>query len=201
MFRTRWSRLYTIAALLLLTGCASTQMQSTWTNPEAQPIRFDKTLAVFMSPQEGVRRAAEDRLVERIGPARSAASYTVLSAAELNDVEAAKQKVRAAGFDGAVVMRVIGTRQEQTYVPPAYYGRHWGGYWSRGWREVYEPGYLRTDTFVRVETNVYSLADDKLIWSGISETFDPTETTRMVDEVADAAAEEMTRRGLLVPRQ
>jgi hypothetical protein len=29
---------------------------------------------------------------------------------------------------------------------------------------AYDPGYLRTDKLVSVETNVYQVADEKLIW-------------------------------------
>jgi len=202
MFDTTWARLCALgAAVLLLAGCAATTMESSWTNPEAKPISFKRTLVVFMSPNEGVRRPAEDRLVQRIGPERSAPSYTLLNVAEIDDVEKAKAKVRAAGFDGAVVMRIIGKRQEVTYQPPAYYDRYWGGYHARGWGAVNDPGYLRTDTIVSVETNVYSLADDTLIWSGVSESFDPRSTTAMVDSVADAAAEELRRRGLLAEKK
>jgi len=197
MIDTTWSRICAVGAVLLLAGCAATTLESTWTNPQAKPISFQRTLVVFMSPNEATRRSAEDRLVARIGPQRSAPSYTLLTKAEIDDVEKAKQKVRAAGFDGAVVMRVIGKREEVSYQPPAYYDRYWGGYYARGWGSVYDPGYLRTDTIVSVETNVYSLADDMLIWSGVSESFDPRSTTAMVDSVADAAAEEMRSRGLL----
>jgi hypothetical protein len=186
--------------LVLLSGCASTTFKSTWSDPQAEPIRFQRTLAVFMSPNEGVRRASEDRLVQLIGPARSAASYTLLSREDLEDKERAKEKVRAAGFDGAVVMRVIGERQEVTYEPPTYYRGYWGGYHARGWGTVYDPGYMRTDTIVSVETNVYSLAEDKLLWSGVSETFDPRDTVNMVNEIAEAAAKRMRERGLLPPK-
>ena len=196
------SRIVSVGLLMaLLSGCATTTFRSTWSDPQAKPVRFQRTLAVFMTPNEGERRASEDQLVQFIGPARSTASYTLLSRADLDDTDRAKEKVRAAGFDGAVVMRVIGERQEVTYEPPTYYRGYWGGYHSRGWGTVYDPGYLRTDTIVSVETNVYSLAEDKLIWSGVSETFDPNDTPRMVTEIAEAAAKQMRERGLLPPAQ
>jgi hypothetical protein len=185
-----------LGIVFLLSGCATTTFKSTWADPAAGPIRFDKTLVVFMSSEEAVRRSSEDRLVQYIGPERSAPSYTLLSSAEIQDKEKAKEKVRAAGFDGVVVMRTIGKREQVTYVPPSYYHDYWG-YNSMGWGAAYDPGYLSTDTTVSVETNIYSLADEKLIWSGLSETFDPGNTPNMVDEIAKAAAEELERRGLI----
>ena len=190
------------AVVVLFSGCAATKFESSWTNPEAGPLRFNKTLAVYMTSDESSRRIAEDRLVQQIGPARSAASYTLIPGAEMMDTEKAKEKVREAGFDGAVVMRVIEERQEVSYVPPTYYrSGYWGGYNSRGWRAAYDPGYLRTDKIVRVETNIYSLAEEKLIWSGVSETFDPSSTGSMVDQIATAAAAELQSRGLLAEKK
>ena len=82
-----------------------------------------------------------------------------------------------------------------------YRNDYWGNYHSRGWGAAYDPGYLRTDKIVRVETNIYSLAEDKLIWSGVSETFDPSSTGSMVDQIATAAAAELRSRGLLVEKK
>jgi hypothetical protein len=37
---------------------------------------------------------------------------------------------------------------------------------------VSSPGYLSTYEVANVETNLYSVSDAKLVWSGVSETFD-----------------------------
>ncbi len=116
------------------------------------------------------------------------------------DSEVARATVDAGGFDGAVVMRVIGRDQQLTYQPGMSYPAHYGGFYSYygyGWPAVYDPGYLRTDTIVTVETNVYSVADDKLLWSGVSETMNPNHVARAVDDVANAVARELRRQGLV----
>ena len=38
---------------------------------------------------------------------------------------------------------------------------------------MYSPSYLRTDTIVNVETLVYDLKADKLVWAGKSESKNP----------------------------
>jgi len=63
--------------------------------------------------------------------------------------------------------------------------------------KLYDPGYLRTDTVVTVETNVFSVTDDKLLWSGVSETFNPNDVAKAVNDVADAVSEELRQQGLL----
>ena len=54
-------------AMMALMGCASTNITNSWVVPDAQPIAFERTIVVFMSTSETVRRTAEDQLVQRIG--------------------------------------------------------------------------------------------------------------------------------------
>jgi hypothetical protein len=49
---------------------------------------------------------------------------------------------------------------------------------------------------VSVETNVFSVPDEKLLWSGISESFNPQDVARTVDEIADAVSRELRQQGL-----
>ena len=196
----RLSIVVTLAALGLA-GCGpSTRITNSWTAPEARPVRFDKLVVVFMNSTESTRRIAEDYLVDYIGSDRAVASHTLISQDEVQDTDAARAKLEGENFDGAVVMRVIGSGQQMTYEPganyPASYGQFWG-YYGYGWPTVYEPGYLRTDTVVTVEMNVYSLTPDQLLWAGLSESFNPTEVEQSIGEIAKAVSRELRREGLI----
>ncbi len=186
---------------LLLAACASTNLTDSWKDPGTTgPVSFDRIVVVFMSANESVRRIAEDALVRRADPGQAVASYTIISQEEVRDTESAADKLRAANFDGAIVMRVIGRDQQLSYSPGMTYPSHYGGfygYYGYGWPAVYQPGYLQADTVVTVETNVYSVTDDKLLWSGVSETFNPSDVAKAVNDVADAASRELRRQGLL----
>ena len=113
---------------------------------------------------------------------------------------AAKIKIEASGYDGAVIMRVVRQDQQQSYVPgspmPApYYSPY--GYWGYSYSYAYSPGYMVTDEYVIVETNVYSLKDAKLLWSAQSESMNPGNVEELVEGVAQANLEEMRRRGVI----
>ncbi len=77
-----------------------------------------------------------------------------------------------------------------------YYGSFYG-YWGNGWAATANPGYLQTDTVVSVETVLYSIPEDKLLWGGVSQTTDPEKLDTFVKEIVDAAAKEMKKEGLL----
>ena len=76
-------------------------------------------------------------------------------------------------------MRVVGRDKETSYVPPTFTGYR-GGMWPM----AYEPGYTVTDTHVSVETRVYSVGQDRLLWSGKSVTTNPTKVDAFVKELS-----------------
>jgi hypothetical protein len=107
-----------------------------------------------------------------------------------------RRRVEAAGFDGAVVLRLSGSRTERTYVPSN--ASLWG-YYGRGWGMAYDPGYMREDELVDIETALYSVADRQLLWVGTTQSLNPSDVRRTVDEIARAVAERLRQEGLIAP--
>ncbi len=203
---TRFGRIIGVVVLLAaVAGCSSTSIRNSWVSPDLQaPLDFNKILVVFMDPNEATRRAAEDALVERVGADRAVASHTMFTSQEVQNAEqneaANRRKVEAAGIDAAIVMRMINEQQKLSYTPSMTYPMHYGGfygYYGYGWGAAYSPGYLRTDTIVSVETNVYAIEGDKLLWAGVTETFNPDDVAQMVNEIADAVSKNLRQRGLI----
>jgi len=200
------SSLLGVAAAALLAGCSATPLTTAWNDPAAGPIRASDTfLVVAIARNPAVRRAAEDELVRQLGADRAKASYAVLEPGDRKDEAAAKAKIRAAGFDYAIVVRPLERREEVNWVPgqistyPVAYRSFWG-YYRVGWRAFETPGYARTDTVVAVETLLYSLTDEKVVWAAEAETRNPSGAAQVVKEVASAAAKDLRKRGLLHPR-
>ena len=71
------------------------------------------------------------------------------------------------------------------------------GYYGYGWGVAYDPGYIRQDQLVYVETTIYSVPDRKLLWAGVTETINPRDVRRTVGEIVDAVAKNMRKEGLL----
>jgi hypothetical protein len=185
-----------VSSIVLIAACASTSIIATWKDPAANQVHFNRVLVVVPSRDPALRRSAEDELARRIRAAEAAQavpSYTVLSDQEVADREHLKEKVRQLGFDGLVVFRVAAVDKEATWVP----GTYWGPYYGFGGWPVWDPGYIRTDTVVQVETDVYSTTDDRLIWAARSKTYDPRSMKQLVDEVTKAVSKQMKKQGLI----
>jgi hypothetical protein len=196
-------------APLLVAGCASTTFTSTWRAPDAQGVDpvGRKVAAVFITKDESGRRAAEDVLVRKLNErgAQGIASYTLVPSAEAANVDQAKDRLAKAGVDGVVVLRVLSEKERTrvSYGSDAGFGfgsyRHFSGYWGLGWGAPYSPTEVTTTTELRIETLVYSIERDELLWAGTSRTTDPGKIQTLVEEVADSAAKEMTKQGVLKP--
>ena len=199
--------MFALLTLSSLAGCGTTTFSSTWKAPDATAVdpRGHRVAAVYISTDESSRRVAEDVLVQKLNErgAQGVATYTLIPNADTRNTELVKTKLREAGIDGIVTMRVIDEKEHTrvTYGTPGpyftpYYSR-FSGYWGFGWGAPYSPGEVTTTTVLRVETLVYSLERDELLWAGTSRTSDPSNVARLVTEVADAAAKQMTKQGVL----
>ena len=196
--------LLVIGPLVAAAACATTSFQSTWKAPDAKPVVLSgqKVLAFVLTKNAASRRAAEDALAREItaGGGQGVASYTLIPDASASDEAKAKAQVEASGATGVVVMRPLDTSKEvvatSTYAGPAY-GPYWGGYYGYGWGAAYGGVDVRTNTIITVETLVYSIPQNKLIWAGQSNTTNPTKVDAFVKELATAARREMQKAGLL----
>ncbi|HEY2807356.1 MAG TPA: hypothetical protein VGI91_01050 [Steroidobacteraceae bacterium] len=194
------------AAVLALGACSSTTFTSTWKAPGGTTINpAGKTVAaVFVTRDEGKRRAGEDAMARDLTErgAHGVPGYTILPENVRADADKARALLREAGVNAVVISRMVGKDQQINYTPgtsfPTYYGG-FGPYWGHGWGAAYDPGYLTTDTYVSIETTVYSLPEDKLLWASTSRTANPSNIDTLVNEVADATAKEMKKQGFLPP--
>jgi hypothetical protein len=188
-----------ISLVLLLSACASTRVTDSWKDPAATPFEFKKVVVIAISSDQSVRRLVEDELARQITRAQAVPAYQVLGDDEVRDVSRVRAKLAEAGFDAAVTFRIIGAKDRVSWQPGAFPGPYYSfaGYQAWAWPAVYDPGYLRTDTYVSAETNVYSLSDGKLLWSGLSETFNPAGIQQLVADVCRAVGKELRKQGLL----
>jgi hypothetical protein len=195
--------IFAILALSLLVSCTSTEIVSSWKDPATtiSGNQIDKILFIALVKNESYRRVIEDKLVA-LSKGKGVASYTFVTGSNLTktDKEAITQRLKADGIDLIVIMRLLDVKAETRYVPGSGmygYGGYWGGY-SYAAPMYYTPGYYTTDKKYLVETNVYSVKQDKLVWSGTTSSMNPSKIETTTAEIADAVIEKMTKEGFLL---
>lgn len=210
MFRV--SKRWILAGLLVaLPACGtSAKFIDTWRNPNIDaPLQFKKICMIVLTADQSTRRTAEDQMVRNVTRAEAVPSFQIMPGELPEDVEYIKRVFKDEGIDGAVTMRLVGVNEETTYVPgqyvsAPYYGSPYYGYpggfygcYGYSYGVVYEPGYTVTNQVVVVETNIYSITSDELLWTGRSESVDPSSVRGLIDEIAAALSMTLTEQGLV----
>ena len=196
-----------LAAVLFFgfTACNSTSVDDTWTAPDISKISFRKIMVVATFPDGATRRRAEDALKAQVTRAECITSYSLLGVeSDLKDLTKVTDVLKAAGVDGVVIMRPVSDNKEIVYIPgTGYYPRPYRtfrGYYSRDYALgsfYYEPGRYATDRVVQIETNIYEVAGERLIWSGATTSTNPGNLQNLIKDAAAAIREKLVDEKLL----
>ena len=204
MIRTL-TRVALFAAAMPVALLAGTKFTSTWAAPDARQMSLagKKVATLVMSSDESLRMSGEEGLVTELkGRGINAiAAYRLIPKEELKDVEKARSWFERTNVEGVIVMRPVSMDKRTTYVPPVftstYYNSLWG-YYGYGWGAMYEPGSIREDMVVSIETLIYSVPKNMLLWAGSSETTNPRDTRKLLADLVKEATKEMRKQGLAV---
>lgn len=200
-------KLYYLSFGLLLgtlTACNSTKIISSWRDPDKHlhAGEWKKVLVVALLRNETNRRKAEDEMVTYL-PGKGITSYSYLDETiDPKDEQSLRSKIKKDGFDAAITMRLIDVDKEKIYTPgehymyPVYYG-NFSQYYYRSWTYYSTPGYYTVTKKFVIEVLIYSIADDKIIWSGITETYDPDGVKKLTDDIACTIRKKMQQEGFI----
>ena len=189
------------SAALLLGACASTSLVNQWKSPEFTGPPLRKVLVVGVTKQPSVRRVFEDEFSAALRAAgvQAVQSYTVIHQDGQAEQSVLEQAVAKVGADAVMVTRLVRTEQ-QTQVVPAYYpavGMGFYGWYSSAWVGYYDPPMVYSYEVVTVDTSLYSPPQSKLLWSGITETFAPTDVKKSTADYAKVIIGALRKDGLL----
>ena len=194
-----------IISVIALNACTSTKITNIWREPnkEVSIPKLDKVLVVALFKDETSRRKAEDEMVGFLN-GKGVVSYEYLdNTISAKNEEVIREKIKNDGFDGAITMRLVDVEKDKIYSPANYslypqYYRNFSGYYFRNWGYFSNPSYYSTTKTYIVETNVYSIKEDKIIWSGLTETTNPDGVKKMTEEIGKAVFKAMIKEGFIV---
>jgi hypothetical protein len=197
-----------VAALLLaavnLVAFGGMKFVKTWKNPDAQPVNWQgKKVAVFVGTlltanQEPAQKALARELIQR--GIQGVVGDSLVPAAAMKDRNAAIRILADAGVTGAVVMRLVDYQSETEVTGAQYLGANYSSfssYWDYGVATIYVPGTADIKTTVMVESLVYSIDQDKLLWAGTSKVVNPKEVDTVIKQLVAAVGNQVRKAGLV----
>ncbi len=195
--KTRNPILLTMFAVLVagVVGCggAETKYEAMW-GKRVDLRGVHSVVALYESHDGAQRRTVEDAMTRKLASrgVHAVPAYSVLDDNEAADYKTAKATLAAKGFDAVLEIRLISKENETT---TAYYSNTWDGWGYWGWGGPYAYDYYVFDTpVVRVETNLYNLHDDSLVWSGRTKTTDAETMGEVVNQVTSVVASTLEKR-------
>jgi hypothetical protein len=189
------------AVAVALVACASTTIRDAWTDPSYRGGPLRKILVLGVSPNLSDRRIFEDIMSARLASVGVEAipAYRFLPEEGRVPEPALDAAVKAAGADGLLLSRVLHIdRRTNVYTtmrsgPPFGPGFGWYGLYS-AWYPVTE---VHQYDIATVETSLFAADGKRVVWSGMTETYEPTSVAKDAPGFAAVIVKALQARGLV----
>jgi hypothetical protein len=176
------------AVALMLAACAPTTIRDSWHDPEYRGTAFRTVLVLGVFPNIAERRQFEDVMAATIDAtgARGIPAYRFIPGQERASEADLDRAVRESGAEALLMSRLVSvdtrtqvsTHQQPTppgpWVSPTPGAWGWGGWysgwWGAGWQTVTT---VTQYDIAAVETTLFSAKSGRVVWTGVTETFQP----------------------------
>jgi len=195
-----------VCALSVAAG-AKAKFITTWKSPDAGNVVYagKKVVGLIVSNDMSLRISSEEALARELTSkgVQGLAAYKVIPREEIRDKDTVKAWFERTGAAGVVVLRLVDLSKETSpsvvaWQSMPYYGS-FGAYYPYAWGATIDlsPASARTDVTVVVETLIFDVGGDKLLWAGTSESSNPKGAQVLIKDIVDAAADRMRKDGLI----
>jgi CubicO group peptidase (beta-lactamase class C family) len=157
--------------------------------------------ALVISQDDSLRVPGEEALAKELiaRGLQSVATYRIAPKEELQSADRARPWFERASVEGVVALRPVGRETRTTYTSGTWTNPYYSSFWSYygyGWGNTYIPGSVGRESVVVIETTIYSVPRNQLLWAAVSETRDSKSLPAFVQELVKASVKEMQKQGL-----
>jgi hypothetical protein len=198
----------TTLGLLLVAGCASKSgLTDVWYDESFRNTQvMTDVLVTAIVKNQDARKRYEDRFVKVLNGAgvRARASHTLAQPDIKPERDAILAAIGEAGAKSVFITRHLNTETKQVYHQPKPTGVYedtiqtnlYGAY-GNIYREVYSPGYYTDETTVTLESRLYDVETEKLVWKGVSASVNPEVNKKFINGLVEIFVAEMLSKDLM----
>jgi hypothetical protein len=179
----------------LIAGCISTKLTYVYKAADYNPAVYKKMAVIAIVPKNQARVEIENAVVDQLRTKGIKAMTTWSIFQFANDPELLKkagfvgekrkevihQKVTENNIDALLTITLFDANREQRYVPGSsssvgigvsgpVYGYGYSAYCGYAWEVTSTPGYYEDASTYMLESNLYDIASEKLLWTGQTRT-------------------------------
>ena len=166
------------ACVLLLVSCATTKQVKVWKDDSYQG-KLKKILVIGVSQLPLMRNFFESEFVDQLKArgVEGIISNKIIPAEKMRDKEAVLSAIKGMGIEAVLVTRVVDKKYaDQFYgggvaLVPTGYDVGWDSIYAQSFGAVPLPVYQHSVDIMMLQTNVYDIQKEKLIFSAISKTY------------------------------
>jgi hypothetical protein len=149
-----------------------------------------------MSGEEALVRELSARKVNGLP------TYRIMPREEMMSAKQARPWFEKAGVQGVVALRPVSYQAARRPAPVVWssYSQSFWNYYETGWNGGVSISFSKDPASLVVETLVFSLAPERLVWAATSETKNPKNVQQVVGDLVEAVVKEM-RDMKLVPSE
>jgi hypothetical protein len=196
---------------IFIIGCGlSTDIVGVWRSPENAMTRYQNICIAAMTEKVSNKQIVEQEMnVKLINKGIKSSKMTDLFPYKFTGQQAEKdlilEKVRENGNDAILTFALIKHKEETRYVPGSssyspYHGYGtYGGYYGYYGARVYDPGYYTQDEVYFIESNLYDVKTEKLVWSCQSKTYNPSDIVQFSKDFTLAITNQLIKSKVIVP--
>jgi len=181
---------------------AGTKIVHRWVLTGVPVPQFHRMLVAGILENYLVRQEFEDQMKNLLAKygVEGVQSYMVLPPKNEMMEGELRQRIKESSLDSVLVIRPKSVRQETqevitggVYVPPPGYYTFWP-YWNMAYMDFAPTtSYTRQNIVVRVECNLYSTKDEKLVWSGETDTIYSKDFEKLAKQYAQALVNQLKK--------
>jgi hypothetical protein len=199
-------------AFIVYACVSSTQLTGSWKSPEATGKTYNNIVVAALTEnilaRQEVEKDMQNQLLQRgIKATKSIDIFPPTgSTKEGPDVNLLLEKMRGADYDAVLTVALVDEETETRYVPsnigyrPVTYFSWYGNFrrYYTYWQPIlYEPGYYTEDKIYYLETNLYGVDNDALVWSAQSHSHSPSSMRKAAEKLAELTINKLAEDNLI----
>ena len=195
-----------ISTVFLLFSCANTKITQSWVEPDNKKTYSD-LLIIGIGESQQTRRAYESYFVEELiaNGAEAEASYKLIKSSEKIERDTVLKAIEGLEIDGVLITHMVAVDEETVYRSGsnyAYggyggYGRGMYGYYPHVNSYVHSPGYYTTHETYTLETTLYDVVTEEMVWTARSHTFSPESIDEVIVDLTKLLIKDLKDKGLI----
>jgi hypothetical protein len=197
---------YLFSFVFIIISCAGTELTHTQVNEAYKGKPVSDILVIAITGNEDSRRSFERQFVAQLKSAGVEAISSEEAIPMPADLEMKKETILNAvkqfENDAVIITHLIDKEEKEAFTRggPAH-GGYYGFYHSRyTYSYARDPGYSSTSKSVRLETNLYDVKTEKLIWSGQSKTLSKDSKYHIMNDVIKVVINDLQKNKLISPK-